>query len=113
LPSDSVHESLVATVEQKLLDLRRERDALVASLSTQPEAPTLDPKEVAAKVKDLEQILETGSPAKVRQALSKIISRVTLDFKPSKKTKRGQKFDFVKGTIELCTQQWGTQSTYR
>ena len=58
-------------------------------------------------MKDLEQILETGSPAKVRQALSKIISRVTLDFKPSKKTKRGQKFDFVKGTIELCTQQWG------
>jgi hypothetical protein len=103
----SVHESLVAAVEQKLLDLQRERESLVASLSPKPEAPTLDPKVVAAKVKDLEQILETGSPAKVRQALSKIISRVVLDFKPSKKSKRGQKFEFVKGTIELCTQQWG------
>ncbi len=110
----SVHVSLVATVEQKLLDLRREREALVATLvPNQSGASTLDPKEVAAKVKDLEQILETGSPAKVRQALSKIISRVTLDFKPSKKTKRGQKFDFVKGTIELCTQQWGLGTTYR
>ena len=96
----------MATVEQKLLDLRRQRDALDVGLTPKPEAPTLDPKGVAAKVKDLEQILETGSPAKVRQALSKIISRVTLDFKPSKKTKRGQKFEFVKGTIELCTQQW-------
>jgi DNA invertase Pin-like site-specific DNA recombinase len=109
----SVHESLVGTVERKLIDLRREREALVGSLTPQPEAPTMDPREVAAKVKDLEQILETGSPAKVRLALSKIISRVVLDFKPSKKSKRGQKFDFVKGTIELCTQQWGSQTTCR
>jgi hypothetical protein len=110
----SVHESLVPAVEQKLLALRRERDGLVASLTpNQPDAPTLDPKEVAAKVKELEAILAKGSPAKVRQALSKIISRVTLDFRPSKQNKRGQRFDFVKGTIELCTQQWGSQATCR
>ena len=110
----SVHDSLVPAVEQKLLELRRERDGLEASLTpTQPDAPTLDAKQVAAKVKELETILADGSPAKVRQALSKIISRVTLDFRPSKQNKRGQRFDFVKGTIELCTQQWGSQATCR
>ncbi len=101
----------MATVEQKLLALRRERDSLVASLTLRrPDAATLDPKEIAAKVKDLELILENGSPAKVRNALAKIISRVTLDFKPSKQSKRGQRFQFVKGTIELCTQQWCSQA---
>ena len=87
-----------------------ERDAARRDLgAAQSETPPLDPKEVAAKVKDLEQILETGSPAKVRQTLSKIISRVTLEFKPSKKSKRGQRFEFVKETIEPCTQQWVSQ----
>lgn len=110
----SVHDSLVPSIERKLLEMQRERDELATGLNAAPPAAlTLDPKQVAAKVKELETVLETGSPSKVRNALSKIISRVTLDFTPSKQSKRGQRFDFVKGTIELCTQQWGSQATCR
>lgn len=108
----SVDESLVPTVERKLLEMRREREELAARLAPAPcRQEKLDPRQVAAKVRELEEILAIGSPAKVRLALSKIVSRITLDFKPSKQTKRGKKFAFVKGTIELCTQQCGSPKT--
>ncbi|HEX3999423.1 MAG TPA: recombinase family protein [Pirellulales bacterium] len=108
----SVDDSLVATVEKKLIEMRRERDGLAAKLAPVTcRQEKLDPKQVAAKIKELEEILANGSPAKVRQALSKIVSRITLDFTPSKQTKRGQKFAFVNGTIELCTQQCGSPAT--
>jgi site-specific DNA recombinase len=105
----SVHDSLVPSIERKLIEMQRERDHLAARVApaATPET-TLDPKQVAAKIHELESVLTNGSPAKVRSALSKIVSRVTLDFKPSKKSKRGQRFEFVKGTIELCTQQCGS-----
>ena len=110
----TVDPSLVASVEQKLLDLHRERDEFSASLvSKRKGPPKVDPKEIAAKVQDLDQILTHGSPAKVRLALSKIISRITLDFTPGTKNKRGQRFEFVRGTVEFCTQQWGSPAKVR
>jgi hypothetical protein len=110
----TVDASLVRPVEQKLLVLHREREALAESVTTAQRPQTkLDAKEVAAKIRQLDDILTNGSPAKVRLALSQVISRITLDFKPSTQSKRGQRFDFEKGTISFCTQQWGSPAIGR
>ena len=64
----TIDASLVSSIEQKLLQMHRDRDALSVSLaSPQRPMPHFNPKEVAAKVQELDAIMTNGSPAKVRR----------------------------------------------
>ncbi len=90
----------------KLLDLKAERKQLATSLRpAKPTKQSNDAKNIAARIWELDTVLATGSPAKVRQALSRIVSHIRLDFTPGKVTKRGQSFDLEKATIELYSKE--------
>ena len=110
----TVNASLVASVETKLLELKAERKRVAASLRPATKAKgDHDARQIAARIWELDRILEKGSPAKVRQALSRIISQITLEFSPGKVTKRGQGFYLEKATIELFTKQLASPATCR
>jgi DNA invertase Pin-like site-specific DNA recombinase len=111
----SVDPALVPTVEKKLLALQLERSQLIGQQKAArgPTRNADDPKRIAAGIWQLDAILAKGSPSKVRAALSRIVASVVLDFKPGKKTGRGQAFDFSKGTIELHTQQCASRARGR
>lgn len=110
----SVDESLVPLVEQKLLELRKERVALQEQIRPQQDpAKGPDAKQIAANIWRLDALLRNGSPAKVRNALSKMLERVTLLFEPGVKHKRGQSYRFVKGRVTLCTKPCASLATCR
>jgi len=100
----TVDNSLVADVEKKLLELKERRVSLTMQLRPpKQQADKLDARQIASRIWELDKILEKEGPAKVRQALSQIIKRISLEFRFVKRHARGQKFEFAKGTIELCT----------
>jgi DNA invertase Pin-like site-specific DNA recombinase len=99
----SVDSSLVPDVEKRLLALKRDRATLAEGLKRQPPAqPDVDPKEVAQELWRLGDALERSDPAEVRQFLSRIVSRIELEFQPGKRHGRGQKYEFVRGTVKIC-----------
>jgi DNA invertase Pin-like site-specific DNA recombinase len=110
----NVDESLVPLVEQKLLDLRKERAALQEQIRPQQaSAKTPDAQQIAANIWRFDALLRNGSPAQVRNALSKMVERVTLEFEPRPKNKRGQSYRFVKGKIAPCTKPCAPLATCR
>jgi site-specific DNA recombinase len=98
-----VDDSLAPDIEKRILALKRERGALTEDFK-QPRLvpPDYDPKEVAKEVWRLADALERSDPAEVRQFLSRIVSRIELEFQPGKRHGRGQKYEFVRGTVKVC-----------
>lgn len=78
----SVVPSLVPTVEAKMVDLQRQREALEARLDAKlPERKVQrTAKEIAAELWRLDEVLRKGSPTVVRTTLSRIVTRVDIDF---------------------------------
>jgi DNA invertase Pin-like site-specific DNA recombinase len=101
----TVDAALVPPIEKKLLALQAQRKELAAQSKIKP-PKRADPKAIAAQIWELDEVLAKGSPAKVRFALSKIVKRITLNFKEGKKTGRGQSFVFTGGTMELFTKDY-------
>ncbi|HEY2839554.1 MAG TPA: recombinase family protein [Pirellulales bacterium] len=101
----SVDDSLVPVIERKLLDLKAQRKAIERELQAKPAKPPRTAREIAADVWRLDEVLRTGSPRKVRHALSQIVKGITLDFVPGAKTGRGQRYDFTGGRMELLPKE--------
>jgi len=100
----TVDDSLVPMVEAKLLELQEERRHMESELeAANPKRRTLDAREVAQRIWQLDEVMRKGSPTVVRHALSKIIKQVTLNFEKGELTRRGQSMRFVGGRIELHT----------
>ena len=104
----TVDDSLVQALEQKLLKLQSKRTRTQSQLkAAQRPVEQRDPKQVANRIWQLDRILVDGSPSRVRQAMSEIADRITLNFEKGAKTKRGQSYKFVGGTIDLKPpKQW-------
>jgi chorismate mutase len=100
----SVDAELVPAIEKKLLELQAERRAICAQVASEKPKAKLDPKAVAAKIWQLDAIIGGISPARARAALRQIVERVDLEFQPGKATKRGRRFDFVRGTVRFASQ---------
>ena len=102
-----VDDSLVRDLERELLSLKDRQARLAAERVKPGDKRELSPKEIAAGVWKLDEILRTASPSKVRNTLSTIVERITLQFEPGRKNKRGQSFRLVEGRIEFCPIEWG------
>lgn len=101
-----VDDSIASKVEEKLLDLKRQRDELARSLSATPKRrPDLDPKKVAAEAWRLVEVFEKSSPARLRNELSKVLDRVVLEFRPGEKHGRGQSYEFVRASAILGSKE--------
>jgi DNA invertase Pin-like site-specific DNA recombinase len=109
-----VDDLLAPDIEKRILALKREREALANDIrQPRPVPPDYNPKEVAQEVWRLADALERSDPAEVRQFLSRIVSRIELEFEPGKRHGRGQKYDFVRGTVKVCTNAWPSPATCR
>lgn len=98
----AVDDSLVADVELRLLELKRQRAKLAATISP-PSKPLPSAKAIADKMWELERILREAAPATVRDALAQFVDHIRLDFNPVKTNYAGQSYRFAGGTIQLRT----------
>lgn len=75
----SVAPSLVKTVEAKMLDLQRQREALQGRLQTTPKPKKpKSAKAIAADLWRLDDTLRNGSPSTIRIALHRLIEKVEI-----------------------------------
>jgi site-specific DNA recombinase len=104
-----VDERLVPKVELQLVKLEEEAAALRKSLATRPKkAPALDAKTVAAQLWQLDDVLRTERPSVVRNALSKVIDHIDLNYEQIESTTSGRRrFRFSGGTMYLSTSTTG------
>jgi site-specific DNA recombinase len=87
----SVDQSLVRTIESKMLELKSDREALEEKLTATPEKRKVpSAKQIAAGMWKLDEVLRNGSPAIVRHALSQLIERIEIDF-PKGRGTQGKK----------------------
>ncbi len=95
--------SLVPTMEAKMLDLQRQREALEARLDEKlPERKAQrTAKEIAADLWRLDEVLRKGSPTVVRTALSKIIERIDLEWEHVPANGKRAHYRPVGGTIHF------------
>ncbi len=99
----SVAKSLVPAVEAKLVDLQRQRDELAERLHRSPNSTVKrDAKAIADQLWRLDEVLAKGSPATVRNALGKIVEKITLQFREGKSTPKRKRFEFVRGEIQFA-----------
>jgi DNA invertase Pin-like site-specific DNA recombinase len=95
--------SLVPTVEAKMVDLQRQREALEAKLvAPEPERKMRrSAKELAADLWRLDDVMRTGSPRTIRTALSKFIRRIDLKFEPTSTAGKRVSMTPAGGVIEF------------
>ncbi len=106
----TVNASLVASVETKLLELKAERKRVAASLRPATKAKgDHDARQIAARIWELDRILEKGSPAKVRQALSRIISQNHARVLAWEGDERGQGIYWKKRRSSFLQSSWHPQ----
>ena len=110
-----VDDAVVPRLNQKIKELDVQRAATLARLShiKLAEETRPDPKKIARRVWQLDKVLKDGKPAKVREALAKIIQRVTLNFERGEMYRNvGYRWTFTGGEIELCSTEQGKEWQY-